>query len=340
MGGPPPSEVEQFVLLCLDRNTGKTLWQQVAKEELPHEGFRPGEGSFASPSGLTDGQHVYAYFGSHGLYCYDLSGKLQWSQNLGKMRIAMGFGEGSSPTIYKDSLIVNWDNEDGSFITALDKNTGKTLWKEKRDERTSWSTPIVVEHDGKAEVVTTATGKIRSYDIATGKLLWECSGLTRNVIPSPVADAEKVYCISGFQGSALLAIKLGGSGDLTGTDTIAWTHKKSTPYVPSPLLYGSKLYFYASNNGRLSCLDSKTGTALIDAEPLEEIPAVYASPLGAGGKLYLPGRNGVTLVLKESDKLDKLATNKLEDKFDASPAAVGKELFLRGRQNLYCIAEK
>jgi outer membrane protein assembly factor BamB len=340
MGGPPPTEVEQFVLLCLDRNTGKTLWQQVAKEELPHEGFREGDGSFASPSGLTDGQHIYAYFGSHGLYCYDMSGKLQWSQDLGKMRIAMGFGEGSSPTLYKDSLIINWDNEDGSFITALDKNTGKTLWKEKRDERTSWSTPIVVEHDGKAEVVTTATGKIRSYDIANGKLLWECGGLTRNVIPSPVADAEKVYCISGFQGSSLLAIKLGGSGDLTGTDSIAWTHKKSTPYVPSPLLYGGKLYFYASNNGRLSCLDSKSGDALIDAEPLEEIPSVYASPLGAAGRIYLPGRNGVTIVLKQSDKLEKLATNKLDDKFDASPAAVGKELFLRGRQNLYCIAEK
>jgi len=340
IGGPPPSEIEQFVLICIDRKTGKTLWQQVAKEELPHEGFREGDGSFASPSGLTDGKNVYAYFGSHGLYCYDMSGKLQWSQDFGKMRIAMGFGEGSSPTLYKDTLIVNWDNEDGSFITALDKYTGKTLWKEKREEHTSWATPLVVEHDGKAEVVTAATGKIRSYDISTGKLLWECGGLTRNVIPSPVADADKVYCISGFQGSSLLAIKLGGSGDLTGSESIAWTHKKSTPYVPSPLLYNDKLYFYAVNNGRISCLDSKSGNVLIDAEPLDDLSGVYASPLGAAGKVYLPGRNGVTVVLKQSDKLEKLATNKLDDKFDASPAAVGKELFLRGRQNLYCIAEK
>jgi len=339
-GGPPPSEIEQFVLICLDRKTGKTLWQQVAKEELPHEGFKEGDGSFASPSGLTDGKNVYAYFGSHGLYCYDMSGKLQWSQDLGKMRIALGFGEGSSPTLYKDTLIVTWDNEDGSFITALDKNTGKTLWKEKREERTSWATPLVVEHDGKAEVVTAATGKIRSYDISTGKLLWECGGLTRNVIPSPVADAEKVYCISGFMGSSLLAIKLGGSGDLTGSESIAWTHKKSTPYVPSPLLYDGKLYFYAVNNGRISCLDSKSGKVMIDAEPLEELSMVYASPVGASGKIYLPGRNGVTVVLKQSDKLEKLATNKLDDKFDASPAAVGKELFLRGQKNLYCIAEK
>jgi outer membrane protein assembly factor BamB len=340
MGGPPPSEIQQFVLLCIDRNTGKTLWQQVAKEELPHEGFREGDGSFASPSGLTDGKNVYAYFGSHGLYSYDMSGKLLWSQDLGKMRIAMGFGEGSSPTIYKDALIVNWDNEDGSFITALDKSTGKTLWKQKREEHTSWATPLVVEHGGKTEVVTAATGKIRSYDISNGKLLWECGGLTRNVIPSPVADSEKVYCISGFQGSSLLAIKLGGSGDLTGSDSIAWTYKKSTPYVPSPLLYDGKLYFYAVNNGRLSCLDSKSGQVLIDAETLDDLSGVYASPLGAAGRVYLPGRNGVTIVLKQSDKVEKLASNKLDDKFDASPAAVGKELFLRGRQNLYCIAAK
>ena len=339
-GGAPPSEIQQFVVLCLDRNTGKTLWQQVAKEELPHEGFREGDGSFASPSGLTDGKNVYAYFGSRGLYCYDMSGKLLWNQDLGKMKIAMGFGEGSSPTLYKDMLIVNWDNEDGSFITALDKNSGKTLWKEKREEHTSWATPLVVEHDGKAEVVTAATGKIRSYDISNGKLLWECGGLTRNVIPSPVADADKVYCLSGFQGSSLLAIKLGGSGDLTGSPSIAWSYKKSTPYVPSPLLYDGRLYFYAVNNGRISCLDSKSGQVLIDAEPIEDLSMVYSSPLGAAGKIYLPGRNGVTVVLKQSDKLERLASNKLDDKFDASPAAVGKELFLRGRQNLYCIAEK
>ena len=340
MGGPPPTEIEQFVLICIDRKTGKTLWQQVAKEELPHEGYREGDGSYASPSGLTDGKNIYAYFGSRGLYAYDMSGKLLWSQDLGKMRIALGFGEGSSPTIYKDTLIVNWDNEDGSFITAIDKNTGKTLWKEKRDEHTSWATPIIVEHDGKTEVVTAATSKIRSYDISNGKLLWECAGLLRNVIPSPVADAEKVYCMSGFQGSSLLAIKLGGTGDLSGSDSVAWTYKKSTPYVPSPLLYDGKLYFCAVNNGRISCLDSKSGQVLIDAEPLEELSGVYASPLGAAGKLYLPGRNGVTVVLKQSDKLEKLASNKLNDKFDASPAAVGKELFLRGQQNLYCIAEK
>jgi outer membrane protein assembly factor BamB len=338
--GPKPTEIYQFAALCLDRQTGKVIWQKVAREEVPHEGYKQGDGSFASSSGLTDGKHLYAYFGSHGLYCYDLDGKLVWEQDLGKMRIKMGFGEGSSPALYHDTLIVNRDNEDNSCIVALDKNTGKILWKKPREEGTSWSTPLIIERDGKAQVVVTATGKIRSYDVASGEVLWECGGLTRNVIPCPVADATTVYCMSGFQGTVLLAIRLGRTGDLTGSDAIAWTHNKSTPYVPSPLLYEDKLYFFASNNGILSCLNTKSGEPLINAERLEDLPGVYASPLGAAGRVYLPGRNGVTVVLKQADKLEVLATNRLDDKFDASPAAAGKDLFLRGREYLYCITEK
>jgi outer membrane protein assembly factor BamB len=338
--GPKPTEVYQFAVLCLDRQTGKVLWQQVAREEVPHEGYRQGEGSFASTSGLTDGKHLYAYFGSHGLYCYDFDGKPVWGQDLGRMRMAMGFGEGSSPTLYQDALIMNRDNEDSSCIIALDKNTGKTLWKKPREEHTSWSTPLIIERDGKAQAVVTATGKIRSYDVASGEVLWECGGLTRNVIPCPVADAGMVYCMSGFQGNALLAIRLGRTGDLTGSDAIAWTHNKSTPYVPSPLLYNGKLYFFANNNGVLTCLETKSGVSLFDAQKLEDLAGVYASPLGAAGRVYLIGRNGVTVVLKQSDKLEVLATNRLEEKFDASPAAVGSDLFLRGHEYLYCITEK
>lgn len=338
-GGPKPTEVYQFAVLCLDRQTGKVLWQQVAREEVPHEGYRQNEGSFASSSGLTDGKHLYAYFGSRGFYCYDLDGTLLWEQDLGKMRMAMGFGEGSSPALHRDTLIINRDNEDNSFIIALDKNTGKTLWKKPREERTSWSTPLIIERDGKAQAVVPATGKIRSYDVASGDVLWECGGLTRNVIPCPVADTDVVYCMSGYQGNALLAIRLGRTGDLTGGDAIVWTHKKSTPYVPSPLLYNGKLYFFANNNGVLTCLDTKSGNPFIDAQKQEDLSGVYASPIGAAGRVYLAGRNGVIVVLKQSDKLEVLATNRLEEKFDASPAAVGKELFLRGREHIYCLAE-
>jgi outer membrane protein assembly factor BamB len=339
MRAPQPTEVYQFVLLCLDRQTGKELWRRTAREEVPHEPRHRSEGSYASASPVTDGQHVFAYFGSRGLYCYDLEGQLKWSQDLGNMRIAMSFGEGSSPVLYQNLVIVNWDHEDGSFIVALDKATGKTVWKNPRDERTSWSTPLFIEHEGKPQVVVTATGKIRSYEPATGKLLWECGGLTRNVIPSPVTADGLLFAISGYQGNALLAIRLGQSGDLTGTDAIAWSYKKNTPYVPSPLLYQGRLYFFSGNNGVLSCLEAKSGKVLIDAEKIEALQGVYASPVAANGRVYLVGRNGATVVIKPSDSLEVVATNRLDEKFDASPAIAGTDLLLRGKEHLYCLAE-
>ncbi len=340
MAGPPPTEIHQFAILCLDRQTGKVLWQQVAREEVPHEGHHRRDGSFAAPSPITDGKHVFAYFGSRGLYCYDMAGKLVWNQDFGNMRIAATFGEGSSPTLTGETIVVNWDHEGESFIIALDKNTGATRWKKPRDERTSWSTPLVIEHEGKKQVVTTATGKIRSYDLETGELVWECRGLTPNVIPTPVAANGIVYCISGFRGNSLLAIKLGRTGDLTDTDAIAWRHNRNTPYVPSPLLYDNNLYFFASNNGILSSFDVTTGRPSIDAQRLQDPREVYASPVGAGGRVYLVGRDGATLVIKNTDKLEVLAKNRLDEGFDASPAIAGNELYLRGHEFLYCIAEK
>lgn len=340
MGGGKPTEVYQFALLCLDRETGKTLWQKTAREELPHEGHHGADGTFASSSPLTDGKQVFAYFGSRGLHAYDLQGSPRWSKDLGRMKIKMTFGEGSSPALFGDTLLVNWDNEGGSFIVAFNKDTGQELWRQPRDEETSWATPLVVQHEGKAQIVTAATRKVRSYDLATGKLLWECSGMTANVIPSPVSAHGLLYAISGFRGSALLAIKLGQNGDLTGTDAIVWKHNKNTPYVPSPLLYDGKLYFFAVNTSTLSCFDAQSGQPLIDAEKVEALQSVYASPVGASGRVYLIGRNGAAVVIKNSGKLEVLATNMLDERFDASPAIAGKELFLRGREFIYCLAEK
>jgi len=339
MRSEKPTEAYQFALLCLDRNNGKTLWQKIAREEVPHEGHHPDHG-FASYSAVTDGQFVFAWFGSRGLHCYDLQGNLKWEKGFGRMQTKMGFGEGSSPALFGNTIVLNWDHEGDDFIVALDKTTGRELWRQTRDEETTWATPLIVQHGGKAQVVTTATRKIRSYDLETGKQIWECAGLTPNVIPTPVAGDGMVYATSGFRGNALLAIRLGRTGDLSGSDAIAWSHSKSTPYVPSPLLYGDKLYFFAGNNGILSCFDAKSGHALIDAERIDGLQGVYSSPVGAGGHVYLVGRNGTTVVLKRSEKLEVLATNRLEEKFDASPAVAGDELFLRGHEYLYCISEK
>jgi outer membrane protein assembly factor BamB len=341
MGTVAPTEPYRFVLLCIDRKTGKVRWEKTAREVVPHEGHHREHG-FSSYSPITDGEHIYAYFGSRGLHCFDLDGNIKWQKDLGKMQTRNGFGEGSSPALFGDTIVVNWDHEgDDDFIAAFDKKTGEERWRTPRSEATSWATPLVVEHDGKAQVVTCATDRVRSYDLKTGAQIWEAPGLTANTIPSPVAGDGLVFCTAGFRGSALYAIKLGRNGNLSDTDAIAWSAKKSTPYVPSPLLYGDRLYFYAANNAILSCYDTKTGKPIVDAQRIEDLEGVYASPVGAAGRVYLVGRNGAAVVIKHLDKpgkIEVLATNQLDERFDASPAVAGKELFLRGQENLYCIA--
>jgi outer membrane protein assembly factor BamB len=337
-GGAPPTQPYQFTMTAVDRTTGKAVWQKSLREEIPHEGHHPSDGTFASSSPVADAESVFAYFGSRGLYALDHKGNVKWQKDLGKMRIQNTFGEGSSPALSGNTLVVNWDHQGDDFLVALDKKTGNELWRQKREEQTSWSTPLIVEHDGKPQVVVDASSKVRSYDLATGKELWSVGPLTANVIPSPVAGNGMVYSMSGFRGNALFAVKLGRGGELTGTDAIAWTHNKSTPYVPSPLLYGDRLYFFANNNGILSVLDAKSGKPLVDAERLNGINSIYSSPVGAADRVYLVSRDGTALVLKKSDKVEVLATNKLNDRIDASPAIVGREMFLRGKQNLYCIA--
>jgi len=330
----------QFIVLCLDRSTGKTLWQKVAREEVPHEGTQQNN-TFASASPITDGEVVLAFFGSRGLHCYDLDGNLKWSKQLGRMQTRMGFGEGASPALHGNTIVVNWDDEtDNDFIVALDKRTGNELWKAPRHEDTGWSTPLIVEQGGKPQVVVNATGKVRSYDLETGKEVWSCAGQTPNAIPSPVAGPDTVYCTSGFRGTALYAIKLDAIGDAAGTDAVRWTHNKGTPYVPSPLLVDDLLYFLSGNNGILTCLNAKTGEANFEQERLENLREVYASPVAAKDRVYVLGRDGRCVVLKKGPKLEILATNKLDEKTDASIALTGKQLFIRGKQTLYCIAEK
>jgi outer membrane protein assembly factor BamB len=317
------------------------VWQKTAREEVPHEGYHTDHG-LASHSPVTDGQHVYAYFGSRGLHCYDMQGNLKWSKDLGKMQTRNSFGEGSSPALFGDVIVITWDHQGEDFIAGFDKNTGKELWRQPREEEQTWSTPLVVEHEGKAQVVATGQRNVRSYDLKTGEQLWIAPGLTPNPIPTPVAGNGMVYATSGFRGAMLYAVKLGRSGDLSNTDAIVWTVKKGTPYVPSPLLYGQRLYMFSGNNGVLSCFDAMTGAAIVDTQTIEGLGGVYASPVGAGGRVYLVGRNGSAVVIKhldQSDKIEVLATNKLNDRIDASPAVVGRELYLRGHESLYCIAE-
>jgi len=332
-----PSGMYSFDLVCLDRGTGRLLWQKSARREQPHEGHHRDHG-FASYSPVTDGKHLWASFGSRGLHCFDLDGNLKWSRDLIKMQTRAGFGEGSSPALAGDSVVVVLDHEGDSAIFAFDKDTGEPLWRKGRDERTAWATPVAVEVDGKTQIIANATTFVRSYDAKTGEIIWQCTGQTQNVIPTPVIGFGKVFCTSGFRGSALLAIELGRTGDLTDSDAIAWQVNEGTPYVPSPLLYDDKLYVCSGNNPILSCYDARTGKAHFVRQRLSGINGVYASPVGAAGRVYVVGRNGVTVVLKNSAALEVLATNTLDDGFDASPAIIGDEMYLKGRASLYCIA--
>jgi outer membrane protein assembly factor BamB len=336
---PADNKELKFDFVCMDRNTGKIIWQKTAKQEAPHEG-KHNTGSYAAYSPVTDGKYVWASFGSHGVYCYDVNGTQIWGKDLGKMNIRMTFGEGSSAALAGDAIVVVMDNEKGSAIYALDKMTGNQIWKKDRDEGTAWATPLPIQVNGKWQIVTSATKLIRSYNLENGDLIWQCSGQTSNVIPSPVTGFGMVYCISGFMGSSLQAIELGRTGDLSGTDAIKWQVKKDTPYVPSPLLYGDKIYFLSSNNEVLSCYQAKDGKANYTAQKLAEAKGYYSSPVGAADRIYLASQNGVTMVIKNSDKYEVLTANKLDDRFDASPVIVGKELILKGKKYIYCIAEK
>ena len=334
-----PDKVQKFDVLALNRKDGSILWQQTAIEQAPHESYH-GDASWASGSPVTDGRYLLAYFGSRGLFAYDLDGNFKWQIDLGDMTTRNGFGEGSSPAIHGDHVIVNWDHEGDSFIVALDLHTGKEVWRKERDEPTSWTTPAIVEHGGKTQVIVSATNKIRAYDLKDGSVIWSCGGMTLNAIPSPIVRDGMVYVSSGFRGSSLLAINLDkAKGDITESEAVVWQFDRDTPYVPGMLLYGDNLYFLKSNKPIVSCFDIKTGKAHYGPERLQGMTGIYASPIGADGKVYFVGRAGTTSVIEHGPEFKILAVNKLDDRFDASPAIAGNELYLRGHKAIYCIAQ-
>jgi len=335
--GEKDPAARDFAVMAYDRKDGKQRWKSVLHSEVPHEG-KHNDNSFASASLLTDGKRLYAYFGSRGLYALDLSGKLIWEKQLGRMQTRNGFGEAASPALYGDTLVVTWDHEGPDFIVALDAASGKERWRKERDEPTTWATPLVVTGEGAPQVVVAGTNRVVSYDLATGEERWRAGGLTPNAIPSPVYGDGIVYVTSGFRGNALQAIRLSAAkGEVASPPALVFRYDKDTPYVPSPLLYKGQLYFLKSNSGVITALDAKDGSVRF-SERLEAVPNVYASPVGAAGRVYVTGREGTVAVLVAGPKLELLATNRLEDGFDASPALVDREIYLRGRKHLYRIS--
>ena len=328
----------RFEVLCFDRTTGDLRWRRTAAERVPHEGHHESH-SYAAGSPTTDGRSLFVSFGSFGIYCYDFDGNLRWQRDLGRLVTRLGWGEAVTPVVQGDNLILNWDQEENAALIVLDARTGETRWKKERDEKSSWNTPCVVEHKGTFQIIVNGTNRVRSYDLAKGCLLWEFGGMSVNAIPSIVAAEGVAYCMSGYQTSAAMAVSLDRRGELT-NDEFLWRVNKGTPYVPSPLLIGDRLLFTQANQPLLTVLDRETGRVVLDRERLPSAGQYYASPIAAAGRIYLVNREGITLVLKQGDQLEVLATNALNDPIDASPVAVGKQLFLRSEKFLYCIEEK
>jgi len=272
-GSSGPQAEQKLMLVCFDRKTGKLLWERVAKVATPHQAGHPQYGSFASNSPVTDGKHVIAFFGSRGVYCYDMNGNKVWEKDFGiQLKMYNSFGEGAWPALDGNTLVLLFDHEGDSFLVALDKSTGKELWRTPRnDGNTNWSGPVIIPYNGRKQVIVSATKKIHSYDFETGKPIWECAGLGQNTIPAPVAADGIVYIMSGFRNPNLLAIRLGREGDLTGTDAIVWQNQRGNSYTPSPVLSDGKLYML-TDSGMVSCLDARP-------EHLTTSSSAYLSPI-------------------------------------------------------------
>lgn len=334
-GGPMKLEEQDFVVLALDRATGKVVWEKKVVSAMPHEGTHP-DGSFASPSPVFDGETLYAPFGSFGIFALSRDGEVRWQRDLGDMSIRNGFGEGSSPVLVGDLLILNWDHEGDSFLVGLDRKTGQERWRTARPSGTNWSSPIVVHTEGKDVVVVAGSATI-GYDPATGKELWRNEG-GGGAIASPIAIDELVVWVSGGRRGGQLRALVALPEKAEAEEPLLWSIDASVPGIPSPLCYDGRIYFLKDNNGLLSVLDPVSGEVTYGPERLDAVSDVYASLVAASGHLYVAGRDGTVEVLSMGSEIGTVAVNHLEDRFDASPAVAGDELFLRGHENLYCLA--
>jgi outer membrane protein assembly factor BamB len=326
----------KFEVLAVDAKTGKVLWEKVAYEGTPYDS-RHRKASFASPTPVTDGQRVYAFFGSEGLYAYDFKGNLEWKAAVGGIA-TMGVGNGTSPVLHGGLVILLCDEDSGdkSFIAAYDAKTGKEAWRVARKIQVSWATPVVLRAGDRDELITAGNEWLIAYDPATGKELWRAKGLDSNAVPSPVVGKDVVVITSGYPAKKAIAIKPGGSGDITGTDRVLWTYDKGTAYVPSPILYGDYVYL-VTDKGLMTCLDAKTGAVKYEGGRVP-VPATFmASPVAFDGKILLPSQDGDTFVIKAGPAYEVIRTNSLGEPISASPAMANGRIYIRGDRHLFAI---
>jgi len=323
-------------ILCVDSASGRILWSRTAYEGTAYDD-RHRKNTYASGTPVTDGKHIWALFDAEGLYCYDFEGNLVWKASLGQIAKG-GMGHGMSPVLYDNLIILQCDQElgQGSFITALDKLTGKEIWRVPRQNRRSWATPLLVKVGDHTELIASGAETVISYDPATGEEIWRCKGTVSHPIPSAVAGDGMAFFSAGSSAKHAFAVKLGGSGDLTDSPHIVWQYEKGTAYVPSPILYKGLLYLM-TDKGLVTCIESATGKVLYEGGRVP-VPATFtASPVAYEDKILLSSEDGDVFVLKAGPNHEILRTNSMGEPIFASPAIANGRIYIRGEKNLYCI---
>jgi outer membrane protein assembly factor BamB len=336
-GGADGGLEHRFEVMAVERASGRIAWQRVATVATPHEGYHRVYGSFASNSPVSDGTRVFAFFGSRGLYAYDLDGALIWQKDFGvKMRMDMAFGEGTPLTLHDGRLLLHFDHLDHGFLVMLDPASGREIWRVKRTEPYNWAAPFVAEYNGRRQIIMSGL-TVRSYDFATGALIWEAAGLGENTIPQPVQQGDLVFAMSGHTVKMLMAIRLGRTGKLTGTDAVVWSTARGASYTPSPVLHENRLYVL-TDSGQLSNFNATTGVPLYQQARLPKPYNFKASPVGASGRLYLASEEEDVVVVQMGDTFKVLATNTMAGhSFIASPVILDGDIYLRSRTHLFRI---
>lgn len=342
----PSDKVHQWKTYCIDFDSGKILWDAVAHRGIPKYALHI-KNSYASETPVTDGERIYAYFGNVGLFCYDFNGNPVWSKRWDPVKTRYNWGTAASPVLYKDRLYILNDNDQQSFLAALDAKTGEQVWRVDRDEKSNWATPCIWENDQRTELVTSGTGKVRSYGLS-GKLLWELAGTTSIAIPTPFAADSLLYVTGGFVADSarpLYAIRPGAGGDITlkdGQDRgefIAWCRRKAGPYNPTPIAYRGYVYVLY-DRGLLSCFEARTGKEVYAGVRIAAgANAFTASPWANNGKLFCLSEDGDTFVIRAGPEFGLLGCNKLQEMCMATPAAVRGALLIRTLSRLYCIRD-
>jgi len=344
---PPSKDEHRWMVYAIDFKTGKIVWEREAEKGVPGTA-RHLKNSYASETPVTDGERIYVYFGNVGLFTYDKTGKLLWSEKMGPYKMRFGWGTAASPILFKDRLYIVNDNDDQSFIACYDAKTGKNIWKVNRDEGSNWATPFIWENEKRTEIVTAGTRKIRSYDL-DGKLLWELGGMSSITIATPFTRFGLLYISSGYvqdQVRPVYAVKPGASGDIslkkdeTSNDYVAWYQKQAGPYNPTPLVYGD-YYYVLLDRGFFACYDARTGKLIYDKQRLDpEASAFTSSPWAYNGKIFLQSEDGDTFVVQAGPEYKLLGKNSIGDMAMATPAITQGSLILRTASKLYRIGGK